>query len=500
MVRAAYHHLESRYPTRVPFDPPPGFPELVELLAPEHSDSENIVYGAVREVFRELELDAGNFATARWNPLRELVREGQHVVIKPNLVTHQHHQGAEGLTWSLTHPSVIRAIADYSLIAVGPRGQVTIADVPIENCDFDALCEATGLRRMVDCLRDRGHTNIALLDLRTYQTTAFPDGSSERVELSGDPRGYTDVDLGEASFFHELESRAGPQNYYTLGDHTVDHFDPRTRQRGLPNLYHSPGKHVYHVANTILDADLVVSAAKLKTHKFSGVTLCLKNAIGISHGKEYLPHRRPGPPEEGGDSFPQYPSRRFVWRVQAKRKLFSLIGGRRIAALRKLVRRYIPAPPPHLVRSEPLFGNWSGNDTIWRTTLDLNMVLNGADRHGQVHPSPQRRYLAIIDGVIGMDHEAPMEGLPVRTGLVIAARDAAAADALDASLMGFDWQCIPTIERCSSVPALALGDPRVATPAARGNVPLESAQTQFVPAKGWEVLGDPRSPRPSQDG
>ena len=128
---------------------------------------------------------------------------------------------------------------------------------------------------------------------------------------------------GTASLFQALESMNGVQNYYTLGDHTIDHLDPSNKKPGMPNEYHKSGMHRYRIPNTVLDADLVVSVAKLKTHKFSGVTLCLKNAIGISQGKEYLPHRRPGTPFESGDSFPDYPSQGYVSRLRAKRALFA---------------------------------------------------------------------------------------------------------------------------------------------------------------------------------
>ena len=490
-IRAAYHKFLTAvtYPAKVPFDPPTVFPELGRLQRREpYIDETNLVYSRVRELLIRLGLDHERLGTADWNPFVDLVHQGQQVLIKPNLVTHFHPKGKPAIAWMISHPSIIRVLIDYAVLAVGPTGRVTVGDTPIEDCDFDALCNMTGLSATIASLRARGYSNLDLLDFRTYQTTSYPDGSVENLDLPGDPSGYTDIDLGIASLFQSLEDLPGQQNYHTLGDHSVDHLDPRSRESGLPNRYHASGHHVYRIPNTVLDANCVISLAKLKTHKFSGVTLCLKNAIGIAQGKEYLPHRRPGTPAEQGDSFPDYPSQSYVMRLKTRRALFSMVGGKKVAAIRSLIRRFIPAKLPHEVYSEPLYGDWHGNDTIWRTTLDLNLVLLHADRTGLDLSRPRRTYLGIVDGVVGMDHEAPMAGLPVDSRLLIAAIDPVAADTLGTYLMGYDPDRIPTITGVRAAQCRYLGQLPCQPDEFVGNLPLDESRCFFAPTKGWMAL------------
>ncbi len=66
--------------------------------------------------------------------------------------------------------------------------------------------------------------------------------------------------------------------------------------------FHNERHHIYSVPNTVLNADVVISVAKLKTHRKGGVTLSLKNAVGITNEKRGLPHHRAGSPRLGGDA------------------------------------------------------------------------------------------------------------------------------------------------------------------------------------------------------
>jgi hypothetical protein len=336
---------------------------------------------------------------------------------------------------------------------------------------------------MLRTLETRGG-QTEIIDLRAYRSENGLDGSSERIALSGDPHGYTDCDLAQASMFAELETTSAPKNYYTLGDHTVDHLNPSCRTPGLPTANHSPGRHVYRVANTILKADFIINVAKLKTHKFAGVTLCLKNAIGICNGKEFMPHRRPGSVGEGGDSYPNPPSLGYQFRVRRARVLSSFVGNRRATRVIRWIRVLFPRPMPHLAPWEPLFGDWAGNDTIWRTTIDLNRIWLGGAATAEERPSRSRKMLCVIDGVIGMDHEGPMAGMPVNSQVLVMAKDPVAADTVGAILMGFDPQKIPTITRAGHLHNSLLGLP-LSLEEVHGNVPLEIAQSHFIPNRGW---------------
>src|SRR5262249_31680546 len=74
-------------------------------------------------------------------------------------------------------------------------------------------------------------------------------------------------------------------------------------------------RHCYSISRRALEADLMISLPKLKTHKKTGVSLNVKNMIGINTDKNYIPHFRIGSPAQGGDEFPDTRS----WLKQARR-------------------------------------------------------------------------------------------------------------------------------------------------------------------------------------
>src|SRR5206468_2624643 len=110
-------------------------------------------------------------------------------------------------------------------------------------------------------------------------------------------------------------------------------------------------------------ADLLISLPKMKSHKKTGVTLSLKNMIGTTNEKYWLPHFMAGAPPDG-DEYPETPA--VTSRLETLLSRVTIPGGH------ALVLRF----PPAGQREEPVIidGNWSGNDTVWRTTLDLNRV------------------------------------------------------------------------------------------------------------------------------
>jgi uncharacterized protein (DUF362 family) len=116
----------------------------------------------------------------------------------------------------------------------------------------------------------------------------------------------------------------------------------------------------------VLDADVVVSMPKMKTHHWAGVTLSLKNLFGTLPGRVY------------------------GW-------------------------------PKNIL-------HWAG---IEQSILDIA---------GSVRPG-----YAIIDGIVGMEGNGPISGEPIASGVLVFADDPVAADAVGASMMGFDPEQIPYI-------------------------------------------------------
>ncbi len=273
---------------------------------PPPFDPPNPVYEAVEALLRGLGLDAARAGTPEWNPLGDIIEPGDQVAVKPNLVASKNlHERIEGaaLSASSTHGSVLRPILDYALRAAGPGGQVTVVDCPVEGCEIDRVAKPLGIYRVVDHLQRQGQA-VRFVDLRTFRVAphfvlddvrrlsrSLNLGLLIRKPLSGDPRGYRVVDVGRDSFF----SLADAPPLAGLRFHRSHYRTP------LP--HHTEQRHEYSFGRTVLDADVIISLPKLKTHKKTGVTLSLKSVIGLTSEKYWLPHFTAGDPSIGGDEF-----------------------------------------------------------------------------------------------------------------------------------------------------------------------------------------------------
>jgi uncharacterized protein (DUF362 family) len=140
-----------------------------------------------------------------------------------------------------------------------------------------------------------------------------------------------------------------------------------TRRLALRSRYTSLG--ALYLPETILDADLVVSMPKLKTHHWAGVTLSMKNFFGVVPGAVY------------------------GWPKNAL--------------------------------------HWAG---IQESILDINSTL------------PAKTF-AIIDGVVGMEGNGPIQGKAKPCGVLVLSDDLVAADATAARLMSIDPARVRYIEQ-----------------------------------------------------
>ena len=91
----------AQYPS-APYGPACVFPELRQLPYAVAAEGPNEVYAAVRTLLLQLGLDAAHAGTEAWNPLGALVKPGAHVLLKPNLVFHEHPLGEEAMSSMLT--------------------------------------------------------------------------------------------------------------------------------------------------------------------------------------------------------------------------------------------------------------------------------------------------------------------------------------------------------------------------------------------------------------
>jgi uncharacterized protein (DUF362 family) len=155
----------------------------------------------------------------------------------------------------------------------------------------------------------------------------------------------------------------------------------------------------------VLDADVVVSMPKMKTHHWAEVTLSLKNLFGTLPGRVY------------------------GW-------------------------------PKNIL-------HWAG---IEQSILDIA---------GSVRPA-----YAIIDGIVGMEGNGPISGVPIESGVLVFADDPVAADAVGASLMGFDPEHIPYISEAGRF----LGQADRSRIEQRGEDPERLVNTFAPPPRGPGVV------------
>jgi len=407
--------------------------------------------------------------------------------VKPNLVVDSHPLGTRGIYATVVHGAIIRVLIDYIWIALKGHGGIVIADSPIKEVDFDRILEQTGILASCNWLVRNG-VPISTVDLRDFKAVRNSVGILiHDFQLEGDPAGYATINLGTLSAFHELDA------------------DMKARLRSTATYYENPvhechdqERHVYSVARSILEADVIVSVAKLKTHIKSGVTLSLKNMVGVTNEKRWLPHYRVGDRTRGGDMHPesaQLSTRFHDWRYDwtsshragqfVLRLLHSRIGG----ILDGYLARLLDWPRRPVL--EPSGGNWYGNDTVWRMALDLNRIVFYADRNGEMREQPQRRYLSFIDGVLAGEGEGPLAPIPKPAGVIIAGENPIAVDIVGCSIMGFDWRSVPTISNANEYLGKGLAVDPDAIQVVGNEVQWQDVggvrqnHLGFIPPRGW---------------
>lgn len=418
------------YCAEAPYHPSEAYPEA--LFGDAVGTADNPAYRAVRELFTRLGLDAARAGTAEWNPLGELVKPGDAVLLKPNFVVSRHGRGGD-LFAAITHPSVLRAVADYVFLALRGSGRVIIADAPQMDCDWSQLMAATRLPEVAAFYAGRGLA-LEIVDLRDF-CVANPDEQAlytNRRTLDGDPLGNVVFDLGERSHF--------------FGVREHDRFYGADYDRRETIRHHHGDVHEYSVSRTVLSADVVISIPKMKVHKKVGVTLNVKGLVGINTNKNYLVHYRVGTPAQGGDQLPDRMASGDRWLVRTQRFLFDQLLARRSRAadaVYNVIRHtYRLTLKPFVKVSQNTValdgGNWHGNDTAWRMAVDLLKILRFGRADGTLQPTPARRVLCIVDGIVGGEGDGPLAPDARAAGCMVAGVNPLAVDLVTTRLMGLD--------------------------------------------------------------
>ena len=416
------------------FSPSTDYPEyqFKEIAA-----EENAIYALIRESFRFLGYDKDNFGAENWNPLGEYIKPGDTVLIKPNLVLEKNQKPENGTDCLITHASIIRAVADYALIALKGTGKLIIGDAPLQSCDFEALCSEQGLNKILGFYSEHGvKTDVELCDFRNFKSKQV---GAVLVEQPTDnsAQGIT-VDLAENSAFSGIPK----QRYKNL---RVTNYPHRIMRK-----HHKPGKNEYIVAKKALEADVIISMPKPKTHRFAGVTISMKNFVGIVANKECLPHHSIGSFEDFGDEYEKRSlAKKTYARIVDLRNIYMRKG--RIKTTQFL--RVVEGKFAKLfgVRIAALVGSWHGNDTIWRTIIDLNKIIKFADKDGVLCDNPQRKILIIGDMIISGHETGPLSPTPLDVGVMAIGDDVVCFDEAVCAYMGFDYSKIPTIRNARDI-------------------------------------------------
>lgn len=359
-------------------------------------------------------------------PFGALIEPGARVVIKPNFVLH-YNQGNGGMDPMITHQSVVKAVVRAALQS--DASEVLVGDAPIQTCDFAALLRETGLDAWSETEMKSDTRFRGVKDFR--RTTAkYVNGVRVAEENVLPEDEFVLFDLGSKSLLEPITE--------DKDDFRVTCYDPR-----LLAKTHSRGTHRYLVAKDVIAADVVINLPKLKTHKKAGITCALKNLIGINGNKEYLPHHRLGGANLGGDCYPGGSRVKRMLEYAADQQNLSDSGAmaRVWGGVATQLNRVL-----HLMGDNlGIEGSWSGNDTIWRTGLDLNRILLYGQLDGSIASAPQRRVIHLADAIVAGQGDGPLSPQPLPLGLLFAGNNAAAVDWFGARLLGYDPQLVPIV-------------------------------------------------------
>ena len=361
---------------------------------------------------------------------------GVLIVVKPNWVQESHEYKKDVWEPVITSPELLLSVVEYVAFRMaGRRATICICDAPHSYADFGAIVSRGQFgARLASLAAKHSDVRFELRDLRRTVDVRREEVVVQRRQLPEDPRGYVTANLGEDSLFY---GHLGEGRYYG-----ADH------DSGVVNVHHRGHVQEYLISGTAIQCDLFINLPKLKTHKKTGITCCLKNLVGINGEKNWLPHHTEGFPGSHGDEFPR---NSVLNRIEAMAKdvaarllLDVPLFGTWIYRKTRNAGKGLLGDSQNVVRN----GNWSGNDTCWRMALDLNRALLYCNPDGSWRDRfHAKAYLAIVDGIIGGQGNGPLCPDPIQSNTLISGTNPGEVDSVAAKLMGFDPDRVPLIRQ-----------------------------------------------------
>jgi uncharacterized protein (DUF362 family) len=415
-----------------PFRPSSKYPEYI--WTNDLSTTDNNIYEMVREGFYLSKYDINNYGTDKWNPLGEFISYGDSVLIKPNMVMDENHIKENGTDCLFTHPSLVATVVDYVIIALKGKGKIVVGDAPMQECDFEALINNSGYNKLIDFYREKLNGTDIIIELADFRGLKSERINGVNHSFECNVKGSI-IDLKD-----ESEFAGESKNFYE--NMRITNYDP-----ALLKQHHNANKNEYFVNDYVLKADVIINMPKPKTHRKAGVTISMKNLVGINCRKEYLPHHANGALKDGGD---EYLNRSFLKhtldKICDKRNYYAQTkkAYKRVWLLNKLYR--IVYELIKLTAKDDYYeGSWYGNDTISRTIVDLNKILFYVDKNGIIQNDKQRNYLIIADMIISGEKEGPVAPSPKNVGVIAMGDDPVCFDEAILELMGAKVEYIHTI-------------------------------------------------------
>lgn len=415
------------------FSPAKAYPEY-PFEEDNLSKEKNVVYEQMRELFHAAEYDKDHYGTSVWNPFGDFIKLGDTVLIKPNWVENKNHNKTvnDNLACLVTNPSVIRVIVDYVYIALKGTGKIIIGDAPMQGCDLEDMFRIVGYPELFDFYKKNG-VEIEIQDFRKYSKKTITKGVLSSPILTKDSAGSLLVDLGDKSCHRENDEL---HPIYKVTDYTQE----------MTADYHSEGRHRYEVNRTSIMADVIINVPKPKTHRLAGMTSAVKNFVGITYEKACLPHRIEGDKVHGGDAY----LNASWWKEKMhyfdeKRTSYSIAGKYYLSKLNDILMKACYVIGVAFGADKYRIGSWYGNDTVWRTSIDLNYVLNYANNDGEIEDDKQRKIITIADMFICGQKDGPVSPIPKKLGMAMMSDNNLLFDWTMCKIMGFDHHKLPML-------------------------------------------------------
>lgn len=382
-----------------------------------YSDDE-LVSGLVRQAL----LNGGFGVLDKTAPLKDVIRPGTSVLLKPNWVLHYNKSG-HTLDCSITHNVFIIAVLREVLAAKPYR--VIIADAPIQSADFARIISPALLEEI---LRARVSSDVVISDLRNV-IAVEENGVLTTKAANRSIESIITFDLGQNSLLEEISIHA-------------HRFRNTSYNPDVMRQAHSCGYHLYRLCCEPFEADVIINLPKLKAHGKVGITAAIKNVVGLNADKDILPHHRTGGSSLGGDCYKGFkPLKRLSELCLDK-------SNRRIgySSYFYWIKMAGACNFLHKIMGDPdLEGKWYGNDTVWRMVLDLNRLILYGRSDGRIGKKPRRNVLTITDGILAGEGNGPLAPTPLPLGVVTCGTNSPTLDLVHAGLFHFDWKKIPLI-------------------------------------------------------